>query len=354
MNRKQKILWTVVGGGLLIVIIGLFYLIDKWDKAGYLSSKKQQTVTTSTEEEPIVDLEEMEEEKLYGKKQIIELDEEEYYYRDDIHSYLIIGTDASGNQEAESEEYRGAMADFLMLVVVNHTDKSYAKLQINRDTMAEVTLLNQDGTGEATAELQICTSHWYGGTKKQSCKNTVRAVSQLLGNIKIDAYYALDMKAIGILNHAVGGVTVPIENDFSKIDPEMKQGSTMSLTDEQAYYFVQTRYGVDGEDNASRMVRQQTFLGALTKQVEPYLQQDSFAVSLYKQLQEYSTASISGDDVNSLIQTTRSYKNKGIYTIDGEEELGQALGDGEDHVEYYIEENSLIEVMQELYHLQQE
>ena len=227
-------------------------------------------------------------------------------------------------------------------------------LQINRDTMAEVKLIGQDGTGEATATLQLCTSHWYGGTKKQSCKNTVQAVSKLLGGINIDAYYTLDMNAIRILNHAVGGVTVTIENDFTKIDSNMKLGSTIKLTDEQAYHYVHTRYGVDDEDNVSRMKRQQEYMQAFKQEISSYLDDDRFVISLYNQLKEYSTTSISGDDINKIVRQTEAYKDNGIFTIDGEEKLGQALGDGEDHVEYYLNEESLLEVMQDLYNLQQE
>ena len=354
VKRKQKLLWIITI--LLILLVGglFFWLIDKWEKDGSLDSAKNQDIEASSQQDILVDLEAMEEDRIYGKKQNVTLYDKDYYYRDDIQNYLIIGTDTSGNQEAESDEYRGAMADFLMLVVVNHTEKTYSMLQINRDTMAEVNLIGQDGTGEATATLQLCTSHWYGGTKKQSCKNTVQAVSKLLGGINIDAYYTLDMNAIGILNHAVGGVTVTIENDFTKIDSNMKLGSTIKLTDEQAYHYVHTRYGVDDEDNVSRMKRQQEYMQAFKQEISSYIDDDQFVISLYNQLKEYSTTSISGDDINKIVRQTEAYKDNGIFTIDGEEKLGQALGDGEDHVEYYLNEESLLEVMQDLYNLQQE
>lgn len=332
----------------------IFWLIDRWEKDGTLDPAKSHDIEASSQEDTLVDLEAMEEDRIYGKKQDVTLFDKDYYYRDDIQNYLVIGTDASGNQEAESEEYLGAMADFLMLVVVNHTEKTYSMLQINRDTMAEVKLIGKDGTGEATATLQICTSHWYGGTKKQSGKNTVQTVSKLLGGIKIDAYYALDMKAIGILNQAVGGVTVTIENDFAKIDPNMKFGTTIKLTDEQAYHYVHTRYGVDDEDNISRMKRQQEYMQAFKQVISSYLDDNQFVITLYNQLKQYSTTSISGDDINKIVRQTKAYKDNGIYTIDGKEKLGQALGDGEDHVEYYLNEESLLEVMQDLYNLQQE
>lgn len=61
------------------------------------------------------------------------------------------------------EAYQGAMADFLMLVVFDEENKTYGAIQLNRDTMTEVSLIDKQGEGEATAEIQLCTAHWYGG-----------------------------------------------------------------------------------------------------------------------------------------------------------------------------------------------
>ena len=80
-----------------------------------------------------------------------------------------------------------------MLTTIEQTERF---LQLNRDTMTEITLLQPDGTGYASANLQLCTAHWYGGDAWSSCENTVEAVSYLLGELPIDGYYALDMQAI--------------------------------------------------------------------------------------------------------------------------------------------------------------
>lgn len=331
-----------------------FWAVHKWEEKNSIDSANKQNTNSQSEDKALVDIQEMEEERLYGKKQTISLYNKNFFYRDDIKNYLIIGTDVSGNQDEKSDEYRGAMADFLMLLVVNYTEKTYSMLQINRDTMTKVTLLNQDGTGEATATLQICTAHWYGGTKKQSCKNTVQAVSNLLGGLKIDAYFALDMEAIRVLNHSVEGVTVTIKDDFTKVDSKMSLGKTMKLSDDQAYHYTKTRYGVGDESNASRMRRQQEYIQAYAKKAASNSGNEQFILSLYDQLQQYTTTTISGTDINKIVSTTQFFDNKGIYTIEGEEKIGQALGDAEDHVEYYLNEVSLLEVMQTLFHLQEQ
>ena len=131
-------------------------------------------------------------------------------------TYLFIGTDKSGNEDAEGEEYHGSMADALMLVVVDKEEKTYGILQLNRDTITEVPMLLQDGSANASAQMQLCTAHWYGKDKAASCDNTVETVSKMLGGLLIDGYYALKMDAMPLLNHEVGGVTVTLEDDMTQ------------------------------------------------------------------------------------------------------------------------------------------
>ena len=64
--------------------------------------------------------------------------------------------------------------------VFDEENKTYGAIQLNRDTMTEVSLIDKQGEGEATAEIQLCTAHWYGGSRQQNCENTVKDVSKLL------------------------------------------------------------------------------------------------------------------------------------------------------------------------------
>lgn len=70
-------------------------------------------------------------------------------------------------------------------------------------------------------------------------------MSNFLDGQRIDGYAAVNMGAIGTINHLAGGVTVTIEDDFSKVDKTMKMGETITLTDEQAVHYVHDRYDVE-------------------------------------------------------------------------------------------------------------
>ena len=277
-----------------------------------------------------------------------------YFTTHDTESYLFIGTDASGNTETVGEEYRGAMADFLLLAVVDHTDESYGFLQLNRDTMSEITLLQADGSGYASAELQLCTAHWYGGDEKASCENTVEAVSYLLGEVPIDGYYALDMKAIPKINHEVGGVAVTIEDDFSDSDPTLVQGTTVLLNDEQAYHYIHDRMNVGDGENVSRMRRQKAYMDALGEKVREKQKEDQqFVLRMLQNLQDDSVTDLDLNRLAGSLQEINHYRSTGVHQIEGTTRLGQALGDGLDHTEFYPDEESLKEQMIRLYSLEE-
>ena len=272
-----------------------------------------------------------------------------YSYYHDFETYLIMGTDKTG---ADSKVYQGSMSDFLMLVIVDKTDNNYSFLPINRDTMSEVRLIQDDGTGVATAELQLCTAHWYGGNAEQSCANTVESISKLFGGLKINGYYAIPMDAIPKLNHSVGGVTVTLLEDFQDIDRQMKKGETLALSDEQAYRYIHDRYGVGDEKNTSRMKRQQQYMEAFfTKAKEKAKSDKAYVGQLFREFEQTATTNLTAKKISGLTNRLIKGTQKGFLEIKGTSKIGKALGDGIDHAEFYPDKESIIDVMTKIYGL---
>lgn len=272
-----------------------------------------------------------------------------YSYYHDFETYLIMGTDKTG---ADSKVYQGSMSDFLMLVIVDKTDNNYSFLPINRDTMSEVRLIQDDGTGAATAELQLCTAHWYGGNAGQSCANTVESISKLFGGLKIDGYYAIPMDEIPKLNHSVGGVTVTLLEDFQDIDRQMKKGETLALSDEQAYRYIHDRYGVGDEKNTSRMKRQQQYMEAFfTKAKEKAKSDKAYVGQLFREFEQTATTNLTAKKISGLTNRLIKGTQKGFFEIKGTSKIGKALGDGIDHAEFYPDKESIIDVMTKIYGL---
>lgn len=345
MSEKKKTMRAVIEIIIaVLVIIAVYFIIRGMDR----HDVRIQQAATENETQRVW--------KEFQEKTVsIKLHKKTWKFAHPVQTYLFIGTDKSGNEDAEGEEYHGSMADALMLVVVDKEEKTYGILQLNRDTITEVPMLLQDGSANASAQMQLCTAHWYGKDKAASCDNTVETVSKMLGGLPIDGYYALKMDAMPLLNHEVGGVTVTLEDDMTKLDPAMKKGTTLTLTDRQAELLMQSRYTMEDDRNTQRMRRQQIFLKAFMKKIKKQNAGDVNAtVKLYDQLRPYATTDIKMNDLTALLKDMQGYTDKGIITIDGTSKIGEKLHDGKKHWEFYMDEDSLETSMKQLYPLVQE
>ncbi len=347
-GSKKNIIAVVILCLVIAVMAGGAYVLQR-----QFAEKNRRQDQTVQKTEQIQSTEQVSADDVFEPTMELQLEDGIYGSDHKIDNYLFMGTDYSGNEQGTGEEYRGTMADFLMLVTVDHTDQSYAYVELNRDTMTEIVLLQTDGSDGASAILQLCTAHWYGGNRRASCKNTVRAVSDLLGGLPIDEYYELNMTGIPTINHAVGGVEVTIEDDFSQSDPSLVMGETITLSDEQAYHFLHDRMNVGDGENTSRMRRQQAYMSGLFEKISRLQNEDEqFLVKLLQDLSEYAVSSMDYNQIGGVLRNVRGYQYDGRYTFDGETGLGQALGDGLDHTEFYMDEADKLEKLTQIYHLQ--
>ena len=277
----------------------------------------------------------------------------EYSLKDSLKCYLFIGTDHSGNEDAKDETYQGSMADFLLLAIINKTQKTYGFLQLNRDTITGIPMLDEDGYQYDESEQQLCIAHWYGVSRQQSCLNTVDAVSSLLGDLTIDGYYSVGMDEIAQLNHVIGGATVRIEDDFSKVDPTLVEGEEITLTDEQAYNYLHARLDVGDGENESRMRRQTAYMEAVyDKVIDRVRTEKNFLDDITDTLGEAVTTNMNGEDFAQFRDIFREGRSLGIQMPEGESVLGRRLEDGLEHTEFYIDEASLAEIMVQMCNLE--
>lgn len=335
INNQMK--WVLFGLLCIVIGSGVGFFYHKDQTADGISMKDTQAFEGT--QQPV--------------EQLVVLEDAVYCYTDDIQSMLFIGTDQSGNQTNKEEEYHGAMADMLLLLVVNHTQQEYAILQLNRDTITNIHIIDENGEGEACADMQLCTAHWYGGSEEMNCENTVTAVSELLGGIPIGVYYSLSWEGIETLNHVVGGVTVTIQNDFSQVDSSMVEGETITLTDQQAYTFLRGRHGVDDGENLSRMERHRQYLTAWIKKVKEKTADDNaFPAEVYQDLCPFAYTNMKGNEFTKEYRQIADYTNLGIFTIDGSAQVGSSLGDGIEHMEFLMDEASKQETLKALFRLE--
>ncbi len=271
----------------------------------------------------------------------VEYNGRKWTYREhDMTNILFIGVDWNENDGNESQRYDG-QADFLLLLSLDRENKTAFMLQLDRDTMADIRIYGPFGDYTGTQNAQICLSHAYGDTPEENCENTVWAVSKLLGGIPIDGYIALNMDGIPALNDALGGITVTLDEDFTKSDPAMTRGTTLTLHGMQAEYYVRGRRNVGDGTNASRMVRQRTFITAAEDLIIQGMNDDmNYAGSVFDALSDYMTTNIERGWLINKAYESRNYERLETQTPVGEHIVGD---DG--FMEFHADSDALLSLV---------
>jgi hypothetical protein len=99
------------------------------------------------------------------------LGEDAYERNTQLTTVLVLGTDTGADSDETGKGFRaGGQADFLLLVVVDDEAKTVRTIQIDRDTIADVTTLGVLGDETGIRRTQICLAHSFGDGKEQSCR----------------------------------------------------------------------------------------------------------------------------------------------------------------------------------------
>ncbi len=278
--------------------------------------------------------------------------EVDFDYFHNFDNYLIMGTDGSGNEDGEGEDFQNGMADFLLVMSIDKTADTYTLIELNRDTLSMIPVIDRDGTFKNYQYMQLCTGHWFGGTKEMGCENQVAAVSEFLGGVEFDGYYALSMYDIGKMNKAIGGVTVTLRDDLSMDDPAMKKGATLKLTDEQAVIFLRERMKAGEGLNTERMARQHDYLTAFLEQgMDRLAKEPRYFYELFDSMESFAQTNLSGKDLSKIAKALTSNEQKGMISFEGENTTGFVLGDGILHAEYLVSDETLMKDLTEVFGL---
>ena len=274
---------------------------------------------------------------------VLTYDGEEYVLRDGIETLLVLGLDTYAGETPESYN-NDKQADFLLLLVMDTENDTCKAIHINRDTMADINVLGVAGEKVGTVRKQIALSHTYGNGREVSCRNVANAVSDLLG-VEVDHYVSVTLDAVPVYNDLVGGVTLEILDDFSAVDPAMVEGSTVTLTGEQALKYVRVRQGLEDSSNSRRMTRQKQYLEALyersrqcAREQEDFVPQAALAVT------DYLVSDCSGNKLEDLMSRFAEHPLDTVLSPEGE------LVKGEEFMEFYPDEDSLRQTVIECFY----
>ena len=274
-----------------------------------------------------------------GSDKTIVRDGVEYYPRQDITVMMVAGIDEDG-PVTDSDSYNNSgEADMVSLLVFSEDKETVDILCLNRDTMMDIPVLGLNGKPAGTIYGQLALAHTYGSGLTDSSENLCNAVSKFLYNTYIDYYVTMNMDAIGILNDAVGGVTVNVTEDFSAVDPSITMGE-VKLSGKQAITYVRTRAGVGNQMNLTRMERHKTYMKSFMDVLVTKLDSDRrFVTNTYVDVTDYIVTDCSANSLAVILDRFSDYGLGDIVSIEGENRKG------DEFMEYYVDEDALDEII---------
>lgn len=271
----------------------------------------------------------------------------EYAINGNIETFLIMGLDKFDGDIDQSSYNNDQQSDFLMLVVFDKEAKNYSVLHINRDTMATMDVLGIGGKKVGTVQKQIALAHTYGDGGATSNNNAAKAVSTLLGGIKVNHYAAFTLDSVAVMNDLVGGVEVEVLHDFSGVEDALVKGETVLLEGDMALTYVRTRKDLDDSTNNTRMIRQQQYLDALREKMEKRMEEDTeFAARAALAMADYMTSDCSATRLRDMAKRMEEYDFVQVRQLEGETKLGKK------HIEFYPDERALKETVIDLFYVE--
>jgi polyisoprenyl-teichoic acid--peptidoglycan teichoic acid transferase len=273
---------------------------------------------------------------------------ETYLLNDNIVTILCIGTDNETMIEDVDSFGENGQADAIFLQTIDVKTGKAVVIGISRDAMVDVDVYSLNGNFIRTDYKQICLAYAYGDGKKTSSENVIRSVSRLLYGMPIEHYFAMDLKPIGILNDAVGGVKVKALEDINRADLTAKKGETITLRGDQARTYVRFRNTELLDSNMPRMKRQQQYLTAFSKNALSMTKRDiTTPVKLFNRISKHITTNLDASKITYL--TTSVLTNN----YDGEIEFRMVQGNivqGEKYAEFIVDETALYEMILDVFY----
>ena len=268
-----------------------------------------------------------------------------YVHKKNLETVLFMGIDTEGEVKAEEGYRNHQQVDVLMLCVIDHSNKTYQVIQINRDTFTKIRTIDSTGDRLGTIDAQIALAHTYGSGMEDSCEYTCEAVSMLLMNEEIDHYVSLNMSSIAILNKSVGGVEVTVPVDMTAVDPALTKGTTLLLNDKQAEHFIRGRMVLEDDTNSSRMERQEAYLHAWRLKAKEKMNNDAaFALDLIADLSYYMVADQNLNGLSTLSGYLADYEYLGKVSIEGENKMGEV------YREFYPDQDKLKQLVMDIFY----
>lgn len=289
----------------------------------------------------------------------ISYDGKKYRAKEDLETVLFIGLDAEtdGPNDSEAEEEVTAdssynnqvQSDFVTLILLDHKAQRVDILQLNRDTICDIPILDTRGETAGTEKAQLALAHTYGSGGRDSCVNVRKTVSDFLFGQKINHFFRISTKSISTLNDFVGGVTLTLEDDFTFYDKSMQMGKTLTLQGKQAEVFVRSRKHMAEPTNLARMKRQKVYMEKWLEQARKSLadSDENLVADCVKEISGDLVSDMSVYELADVIDCAQKYELGSIVSPQGKAEKS------DDYMSFYVDEEALMKMVVEMFYVEQ-
>ena len=342
-HKRNRILCVLsVIAAILAVGVGGFSVLKVMGK-----NKLAKNAIVASPSPTIEDSTLTEEEKTYWQEGWVRYEGKIYDYNEDILTFLVMGIDKNTDAKEVEEGTKGGQADALFLVVLNPHTSQISVIGINRNAMTDIDIYDNAGAYVRTQVAQICVQHGFGNGVEESCEYQVKAVSNLMYNIPIHGYGAINMKGIPTINDAVRGVDVTVLEDITAVDASLIKGEEVHLEGQSSYWYVKYRDTSIFQSADARLARQKQYLSAFITQAKEATKKDiTVPVKLYQAMQTMMVTNITVDEVAYLssIAVDYSFAEDSFHMVPGETQMGEQFE------EFYVDEDALYQMIIDVFY----
>ena len=334
-NKKNGASIFFVILAIIAIAAGVFVFLEYKDRQSVKSVPEQiQTSDVSGESETV-------QEKTSGTK--ITWQGKEYTYNQSIRNILFIGVDKKEEMQIQDYAGRSGQADCLILLSLDTREKTATMLNISRDSIVDVDIYDMSGDFLTEERGQIALQYAYGDGEKKSCWLVKKAVAELLHDIPIHSFIALNIDGISTIADVLGGVEITVPEDYTAIDADFVKGETIVLKGDKAERYVRYRDITEFGSNNGRMERQNQFLRALVSLLKRKVAENSAYVdTLITAGKPFMTTDMTVDQIKELADYNL---NETFIKVPGETQAGA------EHDEYIVDDDELMNLLIKMFYI---
>lgn len=343
-KKNLKPLWITLIIVATVIVIGVSTVLAI-SHIGKKAMHDYEDMTISTEAEAIEKVDTLEES---GKK--IQYNGATYVFNEDVTTVVLTGIDNIRANHIKQIPGGAGQADAVYIAVIDTKNSKVTILGVSRDAMVDVNVQNQSGEFVGTSPMQLCLAYAYGDGKHTSCDNTITSLERLFYGLEFDTYFSMNYPAFTTIIDDIDGVTLKSNEEFysTYYGRTIHKGEKVTLYGDDALTYVRTRDLSKLDSNNDRMKNHKQFITAFAKKTFEEVKSDpSIIKDWYSEIKKNSTTNLNASKIVYLATTALgeldSYKDVEFVNIKGKVKKGECA-------EFYVNEDSLMETMIDLFY----